>query len=47
MPPDNSVKLKIVSQPKYRERSGSMVECLTQDRRVAGLSLSGVTALCP
>ena len=28
-----------------RERSGSVVECLTRDRRVAGLSLTGVTAL--
>ena len=25
--------------------SGSVVECLTQDRRAAGLSLTGVTAL--
>ena len=30
-----------------RERSGSVVECLTRDRRAAGLSLTGVTALCP
>ena len=30
-----------------RERSGSMVECLTRDRRAAGSSLTGVTALCP
>ena len=29
------------------ERSSSVVECLTQDRRAAGLSLTGVTALCP
>ena len=28
-----------------RERSGSVVECLTQDRRAAGSSLTGVTAL--
>ena len=28
-----------------RERSGSMVECLTHDRRAAGLSLTSVTAL--
>ena len=27
------------------ERSGSVVECLTRDRRAAGLSLTGVTAL--
>ena len=30
-----------------RERSGSVVECLTRDRGVAGLSRTGVTALCP
>ena len=30
------------------ERSGSVVECLTEwDRGAAGLSLTGVTALCP
>ena len=28
-----------------RERSGSVVECLARDRRVAGSSLTGVTAL--
>ena len=28
-----------------RERSGSMVDCLTRDRRVPGSSLTGVTAL--
>ena len=28
-----------------RERSGSVVECLTRDPGVAGLSLTGVTAL--
>ena len=28
-----------------RERSGSVVECLTQDRRAVGSSLVGVTAL--
>ena len=30
---------------KTGERSGSVVECLTRDRRVAGSSLTGVTAL--
>ena len=30
-----------------RERSGSVVECLTRDRRAVGSSLTGVTALCP
>ena len=29
------------------ERSGSVVYCLTRDRRAAGSSLTGVTALCP
>ena len=29
------------------ERIGSVVECLTRDRRTAGSSLTGVTALCP
>ena len=28
-----------------RERSGSVVECLTRDREAAGLSITGVTAL--
>ena len=32
---------------ELRERSGSVVECLTRDRRAAGSSLTGVTALCP
>ena len=31
----------------WRECSGSVVECLTRDRRAAGSSLTGVTALCP
>ena len=30
-----------------RERSGSVVECLTRARGAAGSSLTGVTALCP
>ena len=30
---------------EYRERSGSVEECLTRDRRAAGSSLTGVTAL--
>ena len=30
-----------------RERSGSVVECLTRDRGAAVSSLTGVTALCP
>ena len=31
----------------YCERSGSVVECLTQDRGADGSSLTGVTELCP
>ena len=31
----------------FRECSGSVVDCLTRDRGAAGLSLTGVTALCP
>ena len=33
------------SDIETRERSGSVVECLTQDRRAVGSSLTGVTAL--
>ena len=29
-----------------RERSGSVVDCLTQDKEAAGSSLTGITALC-
>ena len=35
------------SQKIPRERSGSVVECLTRDRGTADMSLTGVTALCP
>ena len=35
----------ILYKNKDWERSGSVVECLTRDRRVAGSSLTGVTAL--
>ena len=30
-----------------RERSGSVVECLTRDRGAVGSNLTGITALCP
>ena len=33
------------SHLRFWERRGSVVECLTRDRRAAGLSLTGVTAL--
>ena len=32
---------------QIRERSGSVLECLTQDQGAAGSSLTGVTVLCP
>ena len=31
----------------FRECSGSVVECLTRDLDTLGLSLTGVTVLCP
>ena len=34
-------------QYRFREHSGSVVECLTRDEGVAGSSLTRVTALCP
>ena len=37
----------ILPEKQSWERSGSVVECLTRDRRAAGSSLTGVTALCP
>ena len=39
--------LTLYSRRKGREHSGSVVECLTRDRRAAGSSLTGVTALYP
>ena len=49
-PFDSVCELKIskpgpVSHSKRGECSGSVVECLTRDRRAAGSSLTGVTAL--
>ena len=41
------IVLKEFMQSDYRERCGSLVECLTRDRGVAGLSLTVVTVLCP
>ena len=45
--PDKELWLILLSSSigYKRERSGSVVECLTRDRRVAGSSLTGVTAL--
>ena len=34
-------------QISCRERSGTVVECLSRDQGVAGLSITSVTALCP
>ena len=34
-----------LKRSKYRERSGSVVECLTRDRGAAGSSLTDVTAV--
>ena len=36
----------IIIKTEYRECSGSVVECLTRDRRAAGSSLTAITALC-
>ena len=36
------------SAPKEQwERSGSVVECMAQERGAAGSSLTSITALCP
>ena len=40
-------KVLFLLQRQLRERSGSVVECLTRDRRAVGSSLTSVTALCP
>ena len=41
------VSICMVQSIRLRERSGSVVECLTRDRRAADSSLTGVTALSP
>ena len=41
----NTVSKLIQLTKLFWERSGSVVECLTRDRRAAGSSLTGVTAL--
>ena len=38
-------EIRYIQDQLYWEHSGSVVECLTRDRRVAGLSLTRVTAL--
>ena len=45
---DGDIKHQLKQKIKHgtrRERSGSVVECLTRDQRAAGSSLTGVTAL--
>ena len=39
------IKLNMIFYFMIRERSGSVVECLTRDQEAAGSSLDGVTAL--
>ena len=46
-PPMSTSVLKALPGKLDRERSGSVVECLTPDRGAAGSSLTGATALCP
>ena len=43
----NDITMTSLNYICTRERGGSVVECLTRDRRAAGSSLTGVTALCP
>ena len=45
--PSDMMHVHFANHRVARERSGSVVECLTRDRRAAGSSLNGVTALCP
>ena len=42
-----SKPMSIFFQILERSGRGSVVDCLTRDRRVADLGLTGVTALCP
>ena len=44
---DDVITVTFESSMICRERSGSVVECLTPDWGAAGSSLTGVTALCP
>ena len=45
--PSDMMHVHFATHKVARERSGSWVECLARDRRAAGSSLTGVTALCP
>ena len=42
----NARDIFLALRPICEERSGSVVECLTRDQGVAGLSLTGCTVLC-
>ena len=41
------ITIFILIYQSFGERCGSVVECLTRDRRAVGSSFTGVTALCP
>ena len=43
--PGKALRTLVESQGLPRERSGSVVQCLTQNRGARGSSLTGVTAL--
>ena len=43
----NKVKLSHNDASMPGKRSGSLVECLTRDRGVAGSSVTSVIVLCP
>ena len=43
-PSYKSYQMSFKQPGQGRERSGSVVECLTRDREAAGSSLTGVTA---
>ena len=46
-PPEPPVQIQNNFTNVPSERSGSVIEFLTRDRRAAGSSLTGVTVLCP
>ena len=44
---DNAHEILVLITCAQGECSGSVVECLTRYRGFAGLSLTGITVLCP
>ena len=44
--PDSWAQI-ILNTRSNRDRSGSVVECLTRDQGAAGSSLTSITVLCP